>query len=439
MKPRGKKHGKVKQTDNSERQGEIYVLHNLDNDKEYVGQTIRGYLERLKGHMYAAFVGLSQKPLYRAMRKSKRIHGDLSHFTIEVVWRGPESELNNAERRFIRLRKTFINLGLGYNLTTGGGQCKMSRRTILKMRKSNKIAQGKPEVRAAKSVAQTLVMQNPAARMAASLAQTAVMSDPLARAALSAEFSCCSQSSEHKAAVQVALNLAMKRPEVIAAMSKAHRGVPLSKLHKAAISKVQKDVHAQPEWRSAQSLAHQGHKASDATKVKMSMTQKVVQNQPEVRAAKSAAQKVIQNQPERKAANSVRMKGHAVSAETRAKLSKAASLQWAGKESRADILEAIRKSKIEHPVSEVQRAARSVAARAYAKAHPEHFINMHAASRRVNLGRRDAPEVCKRKSDAAKIREAARSAEERSVIGLKGAATRKMNREAADYAKSLAA
>lgn len=114
-----------------ERQGSVYVLHNLINDKEYVGQTIRKPEVRWAEHIKAAFVKKDKRPLYRAMCRN-----GLINFTAEVIWIGPESKLNAAEIRFVRQRKTFKDTGWGYNLTTGGGQFKMSRSTCLKIRRA---------------------------------------------------------------------------------------------------------------------------------------------------------------------------------------------------------------------------------------------------------------------------------------------------------------
>jgi group I intron endonuclease len=117
----------------TERVGYIYTLINLLNGKEYVGQTVRGTLNRLKQHVYEAFGKKTNTPLYRAMRRD-----GMANFKVAELWRGPESKLNAAEKRFIRQRKTFINLGFGYNLTTGGGQFKMSlatRKKISRLRK----------------------------------------------------------------------------------------------------------------------------------------------------------------------------------------------------------------------------------------------------------------------------------------------------------------
>ena len=115
----------------TERQGEVYVIRNLLNDKEYVGQTVRSTYVRVLEHIKQAFVYNNQKPLYKAMRRDQ-----WKNFNVDVLWCGPESKLNAAEIHFVRQRKTFIDWGMGYNLTTGGGQCKVSKYTIRKLRRA---------------------------------------------------------------------------------------------------------------------------------------------------------------------------------------------------------------------------------------------------------------------------------------------------------------
>lgn len=166
-----------------ERQGEIYVIHNLLNDKEYSGQTVRGYLVRLKGHIKCMLKG-DQRPLYKAMRKCWRKYGDLRGFTIKVPWVGPESKLNAAEKRTIRQRKTFIDTGWGYNLTTGGDHVKLSKATIKKIRVSTLrnfanekfhaqfvAAISTPEVLASRQIAQCLRWLDSAMHVSMSQAQ----------------------------------------------------------------------------------------------------------------------------------------------------------------------------------------------------------------------------------------------------------------------------
>jgi hypothetical protein len=108
----------------------------LATGKGYVGQTIKPHVEvRWLQHIKLAFVKNNSKPLYRAMRK----YG-LKNFTAEVIWRGPESKLNAAEKRFVKERRTFIDTGLGYNLTTGGDRYKLSRAAVRKLRLGVKAA-----------------------------------------------------------------------------------------------------------------------------------------------------------------------------------------------------------------------------------------------------------------------------------------------------------
>lgn len=114
-----------------ERQGFIYILICLVTGKGYVGQTIKPRVEmRWLQHIKSAFVLNNKRPLYCAMRKYK-----LKNFVGAVVWTGLESELNNAEKRFIRKHNTFIDNGCGYNLTTGGDSYKLSKAAVRKLRK----------------------------------------------------------------------------------------------------------------------------------------------------------------------------------------------------------------------------------------------------------------------------------------------------------------
>lgn len=94
--------------------GFIYLL-TAPNGKKYVGQTKKRRAEtRLNQHALAAAYG-DPKPLYRAIRK----HGWES-FTREIIWTGPASELNAMEARLIVEHDSFIDDGIGYNLTRGG-------------------------------------------------------------------------------------------------------------------------------------------------------------------------------------------------------------------------------------------------------------------------------------------------------------------------------
>ena len=126
-----------------ERVGYIYEIRCIVHGKGYVGQTIKDPKVRWAQHIYAAFVKKDRRPLYCAMRK----YG-LRNFTAEVVWTGPESKLNAAEKRLVRQRKTFIDTGWGYNLTTGGAHFKHSKATCRKLsRIAREIMATQPAVR----------------------------------------------------------------------------------------------------------------------------------------------------------------------------------------------------------------------------------------------------------------------------------------------------
>lgn len=165
-----------------DRQGSIYVLHCLVNDKEYVGQTIMQPPEvRWAGHISSAFVKKSTRPLYCAMRK----YG-LSKFTAEIIWSGSESKLNSMERKFIRERKTFIDTGWGYNLTTGGDHFKLSRRSIRKIRKALVgYYIDNPARRKVIGIQSTVRMKVQSARVHLSKMSTAYYSDPIVRKRMS--------------------------------------------------------------------------------------------------------------------------------------------------------------------------------------------------------------------------------------------------------------
>jgi len=132
-----------KQRTDKERVGSVYILVNLVNGKGYVGQTVRTPEVRWAEHYKSAFIHKDPRPLYRSIRK----YG-VENFSADVSWRGPESKLNSAEKRLVKVRATYIDKGWGYNLTTGGGQFKMSLTARRKLSKSAKAYYATPEHRA---------------------------------------------------------------------------------------------------------------------------------------------------------------------------------------------------------------------------------------------------------------------------------------------------
>lgn len=121
--------------------GFIYEIDCAVNGKGYVGQTSRTVSIRWAGHLKAARKG-DKRPLYRAMRK----YG-IEAFTIQVLHACPVKDLNAAEKRFVRLRKTYIDIGWGYNLTTGGDHYVMSEATRRKIARKARLQFASEEAR----------------------------------------------------------------------------------------------------------------------------------------------------------------------------------------------------------------------------------------------------------------------------------------------------
>jgi group I intron endonuclease len=108
--------------------GIIYLAVNRKNGKAYVGQTIRGLKRRKTEHINASLVcSRDESPLHKAIKKyGKR------HFSWEILERcASKKELNECEEKWIAFYNSF-DRRCGYNLTTGGGQYKQSKETILK-------------------------------------------------------------------------------------------------------------------------------------------------------------------------------------------------------------------------------------------------------------------------------------------------------------------
>lgn len=98
--------------------GEVYVLTNLKNGKEYVGKGVSvngkgGATRRWGAHIRDARPGKSDLPIHRAIRK----YGT-HNFSAEVIWCGPEFKACEKEIYFIDKRRTMTPSG--YNLTVGG-------------------------------------------------------------------------------------------------------------------------------------------------------------------------------------------------------------------------------------------------------------------------------------------------------------------------------
>lgn len=93
--------------------GELYVIRNKVNGKEYVGKTYKGIKTRFRQHLEDAYKErYENRPLYKAFQK----YG-LENFEIESIGYYPEIILEEKEMEEIAKRDTYRN---GYNATMGG-------------------------------------------------------------------------------------------------------------------------------------------------------------------------------------------------------------------------------------------------------------------------------------------------------------------------------
>lgn len=119
------------------RTGHVYLVTNLCNGTQYVGQTLTGVCERWKRHCHSALRGCGY--LARAVKKYGK-----ENFKVEVLLCCTEPLLDYAERHYIAEYKTLAPVG--YNLTSGGDYGgSMSNATRKKMRTSAKRVKHTPE------------------------------------------------------------------------------------------------------------------------------------------------------------------------------------------------------------------------------------------------------------------------------------------------------
>jgi hypothetical protein len=108
-------------------QGQIYLIKNIVNNKEYVGQTWthrknRGYYKpfgyegRFRDHISEAICNTKKKQC-RYLNNAIRLHGK-GAFTVQLLYSCPIEELDSWEKHYIaEYNSMYPN---GYNLTNGG-------------------------------------------------------------------------------------------------------------------------------------------------------------------------------------------------------------------------------------------------------------------------------------------------------------------------------
>jgi group I intron endonuclease len=103
----------------------IYLVRNRVNGKCYIGKTCRTLSARWREHVSEARQGRYETPLYQDMRLYQ-----LHCFEVEeLAHTANESDLANAERRFIRI---FNSVDNGYNVDgfSHGGNYRAHRTTF---------------------------------------------------------------------------------------------------------------------------------------------------------------------------------------------------------------------------------------------------------------------------------------------------------------------
>lgn len=96
------------------RPGLIYLLTS-PSKKQYVGQTVQTFRDRMREHESASRIKIDEG--CRALNNAIRLYG-WDNFTKEIILYCNESELDNYEEKFIEIHNTLAPGG--YNLTTGG-------------------------------------------------------------------------------------------------------------------------------------------------------------------------------------------------------------------------------------------------------------------------------------------------------------------------------
>jgi group I intron endonuclease len=110
--------------------GRIYVVTNLVNGKQYVGQTTRTCAKRWQGHCWEATAG-RKNGLCQAIRKYGRENFKLE----ELVTAAGKEELDALEAQWVETLHTITPWG--YNLMGGGGSAgRPSRETIERRRRA---------------------------------------------------------------------------------------------------------------------------------------------------------------------------------------------------------------------------------------------------------------------------------------------------------------
>lgn len=101
---------------NTDRQVDIYIITNLINGKQYVGQTVSGYKERFRQHCLYANGCYTDGEYVQVIDKAIKKYG-IDNFKVEVIEQVPYKDKDDKEKYYIERYNTFKE---GYNRTLGG-------------------------------------------------------------------------------------------------------------------------------------------------------------------------------------------------------------------------------------------------------------------------------------------------------------------------------
>lgn len=110
---------------------DIYLITNLINGKQYVGQTIHGYMNRWKSHCWYADHPDNCNEYVQVIDLAIKKYGK-QNFKVELLESVPVSEKDAKEIEYIAKYNTLYT---GYNLTAGGDINPMSNANVRKRHK----------------------------------------------------------------------------------------------------------------------------------------------------------------------------------------------------------------------------------------------------------------------------------------------------------------
>mgnify|MGYP001079287636 CR=1 FL=1 len=101
---------------NTDRLVDIYIITNLINGKQYVGQSVCGYVERFRQHCFCANRPYDTDGYIQDIDLAIKQYG-IDNFKVELIEKVSFEERNNKEIYYIKKYNTYSK---GYNRTIGG-------------------------------------------------------------------------------------------------------------------------------------------------------------------------------------------------------------------------------------------------------------------------------------------------------------------------------